>query len=135
MAANSTYWEAKLNVARGVARSKGKDGLFWRCIFGILLPPAVVNIRFLPDPFFMHYIQEFWIKQGVVRSQTRVNLGFVWIIFWKRGLEARRGSCQIREMGNFWDYEQGLGDSGKGGSLLTGKGVRDVEIEQRSGRT
>ena len=75
------------DVARGVARSNGKDGLFWRYIFGILSPLAVVNIRFLPDPFFMHYIQEFSIKQGVVGSQTRVNLGFVWIIFGKRGLE------------------------------------------------
>ena len=110
MAANSTYREAKLNVARGVARSKGKDGLFWRCIFGILSPLAVVNIRFLPDPFFMHYIQEFWIKQGVVRSQTRVNLGFVWIIFWKRGLEAKEGDvAKFGKWGIFGITSKGWG--------------------------
>ena len=39
----------------------------------------------LPDPFFMQYIQEFSIKQGVVGSQTRVNSGFVFGIYGKRG--------------------------------------------------
>ena len=51
MAANSTYWEAKLNVARGVARSKGKEGLYITEPHG--LPSHQRFIHFRPSRFIL----------------------------------------------------------------------------------
>jgi len=51
----------------------------WHSLVGEKVPLGEASVdTALPDPFFMQYIQEFSIKQGVVGSQTGLNMGFVW---------------------------------------------------------
>jgi len=47
MYANGRYWEAKVRGAGGVARSKGKEHLFWGSDSGILSSVNVGEMSYL----------------------------------------------------------------------------------------
>ena len=87
---------------------KGKG----RAVFGINLQKFSIGccreFYVSSGPLFMQYVQEFSIKQGVVGSQTRVNLSFIWEFSGNRGRISP--GLEVFSMKKRWVFKTDFGD-------------------------